>query len=180
MIDRSELRCFVMICRRAAASSSGVLFWIDALVLVAPIQQDERLHGLAQVVAGGSEESSFRPIRFDEAALEIVVGGHIANRARDERASVGCDRAKGDLDWDFATVSMQCMKIEVGSHRPSLRRGQKRGAMRAVSAPVSSGNELIDATPAELGRGVAEHFLDGCVGEYDRAFGVDHDDRVRR
>ena len=89
-------------------------------------------------------------------AFQTALRRHVANRAGDQDACLGRQRAERDIDWKLVTVLAQAVKLEAAAHRPRLRVGDKRPALSDVCGPETLRHEYFEGTPNQLLPTVAE------------------------
>ena len=89
------------------------------------VQEAKRLHGLAQVVAGGSEECVVGLLSTlcglpgsNNLLFHALAPRHVTNHARDKRAARGDDGTEADFHREFTAILAPPDEIEPGPHGP--------------------------------------------------------------
>jgi hypothetical protein len=103
----------------------------------------------------------------------------VADRARNQGAVLGIQRAQADLDGKFGTVLAPPVELEAGAHRPHAWIGEEIGAVSRVLSAEPLGDEHLDRAAVQLGPRITEKLLRLGVGQVDDAVAVDDDDGVR-
>src|SRR5258705_523878 len=102
----------------------------------------------------------------------------VADRAGDERALLGLQRAEADLDRKFGSVLALPEKLDADTHRSHLRRSKELIAVRWVLRTEARRQEQLDLLTKHLGPRVAKELLGLRIDEHDIAGLVHDDDRI--
>jgi hypothetical protein len=113
--------------------------------------------------------------RFGALAL-----GDVADRARDEAALLGLERAQADLDRELAAVTAEPEELQARAHAARVGRSRVPASVDLVLTAVARGDELLDRLPDELAARVAEERFGLRVDDRDAAALVHDDDGVGR
>src|SRR4029453_4740026 len=101
-------------------------------------------------------------LRFGTLAL-----GDVPDRAGDEHAFLGLERAQADLDRELRSVLPPAKQLQAGAHRPDACRREVAAAMTEVGLSEALGHEDLDQPAEELCPWVPEQPLSLRVDEAD-------------
>src|SRR5260370_1270176 len=104
----------------------------------------------------------------------------IADRAGDERALLGFERAQADLDGEFRAVFAPAVKLQPGAHRAHFGIGEIAVAMVRMLVAKPRRNQHLDRVAEQLVASVAEELLGLRIDQRDAAVATDDHHSVRR
>ena len=152
-----------------------------------PVEKTQRLHRLAQIVAGSCKKRAVGLVRAfgflsrgNDLILHPLAAGHIANHARHELAAGRLHRAEADFDRKFRVVLASRDKVESGTHRAQTGVFSEGGAILDVLLAKPLRQKHLDGLAEHLFPGIAEHGLCLAVDDRDLAVVVNDDHRVGR
>ncbi len=152
-----------------------------------PVEQTQRLHGLAQIVARCGKKRAVGLVgafgflsRGNNFILHLLASSHVANDARHKLAAGRLHRAEADLHREFRVVLASCDQVEPGTHRAQTGVVTEGGAILDVLLPQPLRQQHLDGLAEHLLPGIAEHALGLAVDDRDLAMVVNDNHRVGR
>src|SRR5260370_898857 len=148
--------------------------------------RSEKLFGLRidQRDAAVATDDHHRVRRRFEQTAELVLGplafGDVADRAGDERALLGFERAQADLDGKFAAVLAPAVKLQARAHGAHLGIGEIAVAMLRMLVAEPLWTQHPDRVAKQLAASVNEELFGLRVDQRDAPVVTDDDLRVRR
>src|SRR6266567_1692890 len=104
--------------------------------------------------------------------------GNIPDRAGDEQAAIGLDRAEADLYRKFATVLPESIKFQPCTHRTEPRAGHVTSPVAAMLATEALRNQDFDRLIQKLRSRVAEQSFCLYIYKYDAALVICNNNAV--
>ena len=145
-----------------------------------PVQRCPKLVGhVGEKLALESARLLEAPVLLLPHLFEPSAVRDVADRAGDQHAVLGFQRAQADLHRNLRAVLAESMELQPGTHRPYARIREEPGPVATVRRPVPLGHEDLYRIAQQVHALVTEEPLGLRVHQHDPPLAIDDHDGVR-
>src|SRR5579862_2736476 len=127
-----------------------------------------------------ADTSLFSGTDVEDAFLQPLPLADVPNRARDEHAFLGLERAQADFHRKFAPISMHTIEFEACPHGADPGFRKKISSMAGMFAAETLWDQDFNGLSQEFLPLVAEQLFHLRVNQYDVAFSINDHDGIGR